>query len=188
MGTKAEQIRARIIDAADELFYQYGFDNTSFTDIAQAVNISRGNFYYHFKTKDEILKAVVQARCKAIKTTLAHWENEYSDAKQRIHAFINLSLSNKGKIKKYGCPVASLCAELNKVNHAMRDDAKMMLKLFKAWLIKQFKQFMSDDQAYQMTLHLLGRTQGIASMANIYDDIDYIKREVQLLNDWLDSL
>ena len=37
--------REHIVRAADELFYQQGFDHTSFADIAKAVNISRGNFY-----------------------------------------------------------------------------------------------------------------------------------------------
>ncbi|MGD9385294.1 MAG: TetR/AcrR family transcriptional regulator, partial [Thioalkalispiraceae bacterium] len=49
MGNKGEAIRQRIVAAADQLFYQHGYENTSFSDIADAVGISRGNFYYHFK-------------------------------------------------------------------------------------------------------------------------------------------
>jgi len=44
--------RRHIVAAADRLFYQQGFEHTSFADIAEAVAISRGNFYYHFKTQD----------------------------------------------------------------------------------------------------------------------------------------
>ena len=33
------------IRAADELFYKQGFEHTSFADVAEAVGISRGNFY-----------------------------------------------------------------------------------------------------------------------------------------------
>ena len=40
-GTTREQIVA----AADRLFYQQGFEHTSFSHIADAVRISRGNFY-----------------------------------------------------------------------------------------------------------------------------------------------
>lgn len=54
--------RARIVSAADDLFYRRGFENTSFSDIADAVEISRGNFYHHFKSKDAILDAVIQHR------------------------------------------------------------------------------------------------------------------------------
>ena len=51
--------RDHIVEAADQLFYRQGYEHTSFADIADAVHISRGNFYYHFKTKDEILDAVI---------------------------------------------------------------------------------------------------------------------------------
>ncbi|HSX63230.1 MAG TPA: helix-turn-helix domain-containing protein, partial [Pseudoxanthomonas sp.] len=55
MSSKAT--RDHIVEAADQLFYQQGYERTSFSDIAEAVQISRGNFYYHFKSKDEILDA-----------------------------------------------------------------------------------------------------------------------------------
>ena len=54
--------REHIVAAADQLFYRQGFEHTSFSDIADAVQISRGNFYYHFKSKDEILDAVIDVR------------------------------------------------------------------------------------------------------------------------------
>lgn len=54
--------REQIVEAADRLFYEHGYARTSFADIAGAVQISRGNFYYHFKTKDEILDAVIALR------------------------------------------------------------------------------------------------------------------------------
>ncbi|MFG2875693.1 TetR/AcrR family transcriptional regulator [Streptomyces sp. NPDC048337] len=51
MGT-----REQIVDAANRLFCEQGFERTSFAAIAETVGISRGNFYYHFKTKDESSK------------------------------------------------------------------------------------------------------------------------------------
>lgn len=43
-------------------FYESEFEATSFAEIAKAVGISRGNFYHHFKTKDDILDAVIARR------------------------------------------------------------------------------------------------------------------------------
>ena len=63
--------------AADRLFYRQGYEHTSFADIADAVRISRGNFYYHFKTKDEILDAVIDGAARQRPSaTLARWEIE----------------------------------------------------------------------------------------------------------------
>ena len=58
----ARATRNQIVEAADQLFYEQGFEHTSFSDIAETVQISRGNFYYHFKSKDEILDAVIGCR------------------------------------------------------------------------------------------------------------------------------
>jgi len=63
--------RERIVDKADQLFYEQGFEHTSFTQIAEALGISRGNFYYHFKTKDEILDAVISHRIVRTNSMLA---------------------------------------------------------------------------------------------------------------------
>lgn len=51
MGRKGENNRQRIIDAAENLFYRRGYNQTSFQDISDATDIPRGNFYYYYKTK-----------------------------------------------------------------------------------------------------------------------------------------
>ena len=54
-----EESRRRILDAAEELFAEKGFDKTSFVDIAARSGISRGSIPWHFKNKDGLLLAVV---------------------------------------------------------------------------------------------------------------------------------
>ena len=54
-----EESRRRILDAAEELFAEKGFDKTSFVDIATRSGISRGSIPWHFKNKDGLLLAVV---------------------------------------------------------------------------------------------------------------------------------
>ena len=48
---EAEERRNEILDAADELFGQKGFDGTSTNDILEKVKIARGTLYYHFKSQ-----------------------------------------------------------------------------------------------------------------------------------------
>lgn len=127
-------------------------------------------------------------RCDAIKNILRRWDDVYNESKQRIQAYIGLLIYNQSEIKKHGCPLTSLCSELLKARHALRDDAKLMIKLFQKWLIKQFSEFVDEKSARIQTMHLLGRMQGISSCTNIFNDINYIKREVTLLNDWVESL
>lgn len=48
-----------ILDAAEHLFVTKGFDKTSTNDILSEVGIARGTLYYHFKSKEEILDALI---------------------------------------------------------------------------------------------------------------------------------
>lgn len=57
---KAEERRNEILDAADELFAQKGFDGTSTNDILEKVGIARGTLYYHFKSKEDIMDALIE--------------------------------------------------------------------------------------------------------------------------------
>ncbi len=54
-----DESRRRILDAAEELFAERGFDRTSFVDIAERSGISRGSIPWHFKNKDGLVMAVV---------------------------------------------------------------------------------------------------------------------------------
>lgn len=59
MRKEAEERKNEILDAADELFVQKGFDGTSTNDILQKVGIARGTLYYHFKSKEDIMDALI---------------------------------------------------------------------------------------------------------------------------------
>lgn len=55
-----EERKNEILDAAIGLFTDNGFENTSVSDIVRKLNIAQGTFYYYFKSKDELLNAVVE--------------------------------------------------------------------------------------------------------------------------------
>jgi len=188
VGYKGDQIKQRIINAADQLFYQNGYEKTSFSDIANTISISRGNFYYHFKSKNEILNAVIQSRFDAVNTLLEQWNCEHEDAKTRISCYIELLVHKQKDIKKYGCPVGSLCMELAKISHAMRDDATAVQTLFRHWLEIQFQTITNEKDASQHAMHLIGCCQGIASTANTFNDTTYLTHEVSELKNWITSL
>lgn len=57
---EAEDRKNEILDAAGELFVQKGFDGTSTADILEKVGIARGTLYYHFKSKEDIMDALIQ--------------------------------------------------------------------------------------------------------------------------------
>jgi TetR/AcrR family transcriptional regulator, transcriptional repressor for nem operon len=178
--------RDHIVEAADQLFYRRGYEHTSFADIADVVRISRGNFYYHFKTKDEILDAVITSRLSSTQEMLARWEAEGQQPADRIRSFINILIANRADIKHYGCPVGTLCSELAKLNHAAQAEANKRFTLFRTWLRKQFTLLGRKADADELAMHLLARSQGVATLANAFHDEKFIRQEVKQMHDWLD--
>jgi len=179
--------RDQIVEAADRLFYRRGYEHTSFSDIADIVRISRGNFYYHFKTKDEILDAVVGARLANTRRMLERWEIEGKTPADCIRSFIDMLIANRADIKRYGCPVGTLCTELAKLDHSSRGEANKLFTLFRTWLRRQFELLGREKDADALAMHLLARSQGIATLASAFHDEKFIRQEVKQMHDWLRS-
>ncbi len=179
--------RDHIVEAADQLFYRQGYEHTSFSDIADAVQISRGNFYYHFKSKDEILDAVIEARLANTRKMLDQWEIEGKTPVDRIRSFIHILIANRTDIKRYGCPVGTLCSELAKLGHPSQGEANKLFTLFRIWLRRQFELLGHEADVDALAMHLLARSQGVATLANAFHDEKFIKQEVKQMCDWLRS-
>lgn len=182
---REKSTRDQIVEAADQLFYQRGYDHTSFADIAEVVRISRGNFYYHFKTKDEILDAVIDARLANTQAMLDRWEAEGATPEDRIRSFIHILIANRADIERYGCPIGTLCTELSKLGHASQAGAAGLFTLFRTWLRRQFVLLGREADADALAMHVLARSQGVATLASAFQDEAFIRREVQQLCDWL---
>ena len=180
-------VRQSIVEAANALFYRRGYNQTSFTDIAEAAGIPRGNFYYYFKTKDQILAAVIDARTERIRAMLAAWDAATADPAQRLRAFARMVRDSEKELIRYGCPMGSLNIELGKAQPALKAKAKKMFDLFRVWLTTQIAA-LHHPEPDKLALFLLGRMQGVAVVAQVYADRSYLREQLQELEDWISAL
>lgn len=178
--------REKIVTSADELFYERGFEATSFADVAERVGISRGNFYYHFKSKDEILDAVIVRRIKDRNDMLEGWVESNQTPKQSVASFINILLMNNAKIRSFGCPIGTLFSELAKLDHPGEAGARELFDLFRLWLKRRFEEMGRIEDADALSMHILARSQGAATLANAYPDEPFLETEVSQMLAWLD--
>ena len=56
----ADERKNEILNAANELFARKGFDATTISDIIEKVGVARGTVYYHFKSKEDVLDALIE--------------------------------------------------------------------------------------------------------------------------------
>ena len=186
MGTKGDGNRQRIINAADSLFYRRGYNQTSFQDISDATGIPRGNFYYYFKTKDEILDAVVITRVEELTVLLNRCEAETEDGRERLLLFSNILDFNRDDVIESGCPIGSLSSELAKDDPALHEKSRQVFALLHNWIKQQFEAtgiINADDLA----MDLLAKLQGVTVIACAFKDVDYMKRSHLEIKNWINE-
>ena len=186
MGTKGEGNRQRIIDAADNLFYRRGYNQTSFQDISDATDIPRGNFYYYFKTKDEILGAVVNSRIADLSAMLNQCESETDDARERLLMFSNMLEYKRDDVIQSGCPIGSLSSELAKDEAELHEVSRQAFILLRDWIKQQFES-LGLTNADDLAMDLLAKMQGVTVMACAFKDAEFIKRSHNEIKDWINT-
>lgn len=186
MLNKGEKTRSEIVERAKSLFYEHGYDGTSFTDIVNAVGVYRGNINYYFKTKDDILKAVIDRHLEEFGALLAEWTTRHTDPRDRLIDFVHMIAERQAALTRYGCPIGTLNTELGKDRPELQRSARALFDLFRDWLAEQFRALgSSSNEAIALALHLLGRAQGVAVIAHVYQDTELLQREVAQMETWI---
>jgi len=186
MGSKGDNNRQRIVDAADELFYTRGYNQTSFRDISDMTGIPRGNFYYYFKTKDDILGAVVDSRLRGIKEFIQNCNETEVDPQSRLIAFTNMLEYNKDNVVEFGCPIGTLSSELAKDDEGLQQTSRAVFEEMRAWITEQFSA-LGCDKADDLAMDMLARMQGISVMCCAFKDVAFLDRSHEEVKAWVNQ-
>ena len=79
-GRPQASTREVLAEAACELFLERGYDNTSVTDLAKRVGVSRSSFFNYFSGKDEILWFALDERITHLRDSLALDDRSVADS------------------------------------------------------------------------------------------------------------
>lgn len=89
---KPEQRRKELILAAQALFLKQDYEHTSMRDIMEVLNIAKGTIYHYFKSKEDLLEAVVE---NMVDESLGHLkimiEQKEGNALEKMHALFTAS-------------------------------------------------------------------------------------------------
>lgn len=187
MGTKGSANRQRIVDAADHLFYSRGYNQTSFSDISDETGIPRGNFYYYFKTKEDILAAVVDARLSEFQIMLKSCEELSTDPLERLFSLIQFPLQKETQVLQYGCPIGTLSSELVKKQDTEISQARLtaVFDLLKNWIEIQLAHMGQTTRSDEIAMNLLAKMQGVIMIANVYKDSEFLHKGIKEVQNWL---
>jgi TetR/AcrR family transcriptional regulator, transcriptional repressor for nem operon len=178
--------RQRLIAATSQLLHQQGVEKTTLADIAQAADVPVGNVYYYFKTKDDIIAAVIDAHVQEAKTALASIDSSHRSPKSRLKALVSEYARQSEVISLYGCPHGSLCSELDK--RPGRPDFALaeLMRVPLEWAEEQFRALGRPD-AHDLAVSLIAAYEGSALLTNTFRHPDILTREARCLTRWIDT-
>jgi AcrR family transcriptional regulator len=87
---KSEETRARILDAAMDLFRRQGFEETTMREIATEAGVATGAAYYYFESKDAIVLAFYDQAQKEMEPLLEQALASTTDLKERIRTLLEV--------------------------------------------------------------------------------------------------
>jgi TetR/AcrR family transcriptional regulator, transcriptional repressor for nem operon len=172
---KAEATRLGILQKAFEMIYVNGYQTTSIDDIIATTKVTKGAFYYHFKTKDEMGIAIIN---EILKPTLANsfiepLQKEPDPTKAIYNLMYNLLIKNEFLKVEYGCPAANFTNEMTPWNAVFSQALNLMtqqwIKVMTATLEKGKKTgfIRKDVNSRQVTMFVVSGYWGIRNFGKL---------------------
>lgn len=178
--------RERLIESAKTLIHRQGVHATTLAEVATHASVPPGNVYYYFKTKEELVRAVVDDYVGQA-TSLLGALDRLRTPTSRLKGLTRSWLDVADTAADHGCPVGSLCADLNNCNGPLREAGREILGRITDWAQAQFRQLGRRDAA-DLAMTLLSGIQGAALLTNTFGDADIMTRQMRYLERWIDSL
>ena len=180
--------RDRLVEAAKTMFYQQGVARTTLADIAEQAEVPLGNVYYHFRTKDALVEAVIQAHVHELLSMFAKWEH-LSEPHQRLLALVGTARDEGHLLARYGCPHGSLVQELDKEESHLPGAAAQLFQVYLDWAERQFRLLGKDEQeAKDLALDLIVSLQGSMLLTANFRSPALLEHQLQRLEAWLGTL
>ena len=184
-GRKQDK-RERLVAGARRVIHQQGVEKTTIADIARAADVPVGNVYYYFKTKDQLVAAAIDGHTRDVHAVLRSLER-HRTPQARLKALIRELMSQRELVADYGCPLGSLCSELDKRTDGLDHTCSELLRLPVEWAEQQFRS-MGRRDARDLAVALIASYEGIALLTNTFRDQELMTREGRRLERWIDAL
>lgn len=190
MSAKAAATRLNILQKAFELVYQNGYRTTSVDEIIATTQVTKGAFFYHFKSKDEMGLAMInEVMYPGMHEALIGPLSDSDDPVTEIYAMMHsLLIENPFFITKYGCPAVNLVEEMAAQNETFH---KALLQFNTQWQQavtgildkgKAIEKIKKETDTKEAAYFIMAGYGGIRNMGKIYGKEIYTGHLLQLKN------
>jgi TetR/AcrR family transcriptional repressor of nem operon len=178
--------RERLAAAAARVLHEQGVERTTLADIARAADVPVGNVYYYFKTKDELIEAVIESRAANVRELLESLDRRRRPA-ARLKGLARNWLEARDMVAVQGCPLGTLSVELVDHGNGLDRQATKLFSDLIDWSAEQFHAMGCRDPR-DHALTLISTVQGAALLSSTFRDAEILVSQVRRLERWIDSV
>lgn len=194
MMSKAAGTKFLILNNSLELIYKKGYQSTSIDDIIATTNLTKGAFFYHFKSKEEMGLAIInEIFYPKVQEEIVQRLAKVANITDQIYRAFHFLLLESPLLIAYGCPVVNLVEEMSPVNHSFKKALSQLIKKMhgaveQALLTAQAEnQIRKDIDCKRVATFLLTGYSGVRNMGKVLGKASYTHflRELKI---YLDNL
>ena len=121
-----------IIDVASRLMHLRGYNYTSVNDVLKESGVGKGNFYYYFRSKEELGYAIIESNLRRFSDhVLERAFGNHKDALTQVDDFLDMILElQRQRNCAGGCPMGSMAMEMSDIHEGFR---KKFQEVFEGW-------------------------------------------------------
>ena len=189
-STKGAATRDQILNAAARLIHVQGYQSTSLDDVLRESGVGKGNFYYYFKSKEDLGYAIIDRITQAfVERSLGPaFADTDADPVTQIHAFLDRVLEAQ-RLRKCvgGCVMGNLASELSDVHEGFRQRLASIFDLWRVHLAEAVSRgqargrLRADVDASRVAQFLVAGLEGSILLSKVTKDITVMERCVEEL-------
>jgi len=189
-SAKAAATRDQILDAAARLIHLRGYHGTSLDDVLRESGVGKGNFYYYFRSKEDLGFAIIDRVVERFleRTLDPAFVDLTADPLDQVRAFLDRLLEvQRQRNCVGGCPMGNLASELSDVHEGFR---QRLANIFERWRVtlattlergRGSGRLRADLDAASAAGFVVAALEGAILMAKVTKDISVMEKCVNEL-------
>ena len=183
--TPAADTAAQILDAAERLVQERGFNGFSYADIASELGVTKAALHYHFASKADLGDALIERYAERFFAALTSVEGDDTDAVEKLRAYAKLYADVFRNDRM--CLCGMLAADYATLPDPMRERVVKFFDDNEVWLTRVLEQgrdagtIRFEGSARPVARTLIGGLEGAMLVARPYHDVKRFRDAADLL-------
>lgn len=177
MRDRSQPTRERILQAAGKLFHRDGIRTVSVDAIAEKAGVTKRTLYYHFRSKDDLIAAHLQARDEPNLALFKRWfEETEGDIAEKVAGIFRHLAQSARNAKWKGCGFLRTSFELiNLPGHPALVAARAHKKRVEGWLGSIFTEAGAGNDALPLARRIMLLLDGAFAVVLLHRDPSYME-------------